>query len=518
MPRLWGILALAAAGCVGVALNRMRGHTNSSLLKAPCDELKGSCDPFPEFPVSGKVRYTICNGLHCPHEDGICCDNKQTCCPYGFTCDPDGGSRCVKTRMQPDNCCEDELDKLADDVKNGLGKMQKLENMVGGPKDEDRSNIAANLQMLGAKVDSLAGRINASTDSTDAAVATAIAATATMANSTANSTDSQQDELAAMKEQLRQLDGRVASLKGLMDERGSLQERIRRRELEQEMLEAARQHDYIRALRIQAELMGKTLEELYGMFGNNTNSSNVEGQGQLSMPTDLWLSAESDAPDPCSATCGPPPCADPCAPIPDPTPASDKVTSKKSCEELGWTGEITMKRYGSPSICAKSDINGTGCSGKVSHHTAKEICEAHGARLCSIHELEYDNTRGSGCGYDDQSTWSLTPCKDGYYAGKGSSGYRQPDDQKSCSGAEELKVARCCADATLKSTGGGNKLGGVGKLNPNAASDQNLDAKVNEKLSDSGSRLTATAAAPCSHPFAANDGACKSLDKTRMSS
>lgn len=157
MPRLWGILALAAAGCVGVALNRVkfvtcvrlcalydvkhvrkvRGHTNSSLLKAPCDELKGSCDPFPEFPVSGKVRYTICNGLHCPHEvktnvvycclevvsnashtqDAICCDNKQTCCPYGFTCDPDGGSRCIKTRMQPDNCCEDELDKLADDVK-----------------------------------------------------------------------------------------------------------------------------------------------------------------------------------------------------------------------------------------------------------------------------------------------------------------------------------------------------------------------------------------------------------------
>jgi len=91
-------------------------------------------------------------------------------------------------------------------------------------------------------------------------------------------------------------------------------------------------------------------------------------------------------------------------------------------------------------VCGESDkgISG-GCSGLVTWEQGHSTCQTVGARLCTLEEMSSDETRGTGCGYDNNLVWTSTSCGDGsYFQGCGRTG--------KCGGNEQV-----CADATLAS-------------------------------------------------------------------
>ena len=156
------------------------------------------------------------------------------------------------------------------------------------------------------------------------------------------------------------------------------------------------------------------------------------------------------------------PSASPTAsPVPSPTPvpshepttsfvSSEVQVSALTCEELGWDNAAA---FGSSLVCAESHIVvSTQCEGLRSWSQANDLCLNNGARLCSIEEIEADETRGTGCGLDNDELWSSTPCgSDGFYLGFGSSG-ATTGDSPTCSplldaaGVNTRNFFRCCAD------------------------------------------------------------------------
>lgn len=154
-------------------------------------------------------------------------------------------------------------------------------------------------------------------------------------------------------------------------------------------------------------------------------------------------------------------------PLPTPKPTSDGC-SLSTCDELGWS-----VGHGSDLVCGESEVSydddvesGVGsCSGPVIFSTAHWNCDDIGARLCSIDELLNDETRGSGCNYDDELIWSKTGCTvgtleaaddgDGYFAASGSTepsdidlrGYVTCQPKTSSTDADGRGYhTRCCAD------------------------------------------------------------------------
>ena len=125
-----------------------------------------------------------------------------------------------------------------------------------------------------------------------------------------------------------------------------------------------------------------------------------------------------------------------------------RVTSEKSCAELGWTGS---EAFGSARVCGASDAYPlAGCTEFASWTAAREACEAPGARLCSLDELSFDEARGTGCGFDDARVWSATPCgEDAYFAQRGAT---TGGDE-----AESSRAGRCapCGAARTRTRGGG---------------------------------------------------------------
>jgi hypothetical protein len=53
---------------------------------------------------------------------------------------------------------------------------------------------------------------------------------------------------------------------------------------------------------------------------------------------------------------------------------------------------------------------------------ADSICSSAGARLCTVAELQTDETRGSGCNFDESWIWSSNACEGGHMVARGSSG------------------------------------------------------------------------------------------------
>mmetsp|Transcript_7547 Transcript_7547/g.19452 ORF Transcript_7547/g.19452 Transcript_7547/m.19452 type:complete len:1532 (-) Transcript_7547:376-4971(-) len=117
--------------------------------------------------------------------------------------------------------------------------------------------------------------------------------------------------------------------------------------------------------------------------------------------------------------------------------------------------------YGNKSVCASSKradlVNNAfnGCSGRVTYPEAKRFCEGAGGRLCTLAELQADETHGSGCNYDFEHIWSSTSCPScsensasfytqwGYSAVAENRGVRTPAE---CVESTSLAFARCCAD------------------------------------------------------------------------
>jgi len=125
-----------------------------------------------------------------------------------------------------------------------------------------------------------------------------------------------------------------------------------------------------------------------------------------------------------------------------------KTVSTATCEELGWSAT----NFGDPTICGESDGLLT-CSGFVDYATAQAQCAAIGARLCSVVELANNETRGTGCGYDAQLTWSTSPCAAGgthHWVRVGGTNNGTATECRSTTSG--LAVVRCCAD-TANATG-----------------------------------------------------------------
>eukprot|EP00466_Bigelowiella_natans_P002829 jgi/Bigna1/70270/fgenesh1_pg.11_\ len=187
-------------------------------------------------------------------------------------------------------------------------------------------------------------------------------------------------------------------------------------------------------------------------------------------PPDLIISTESDirnrdkgnqssssSPPPCAPNCGDGKLVDGDHLAGDVEVLEDDLRqqsgarrSRRNCRELGWTVSAFDR-----TICGHSEIKTGGvCSGKVTFVKAKGACEALGARLCTVTELERDATRGTGCGYDEEPTWSASSCNSGkgHWTRKGATDFEDVGLRTCSHDNQALMVARCCADVHGTST------------------------------------------------------------------
>ena len=63
------------------------------------------------------------------------------------------------------------------------------------------------------------------------------------------------------------------------------------------------------------------------------------------------------------------------------------------------------QKHNNCNVWSQSEIDGV-CYSEESLTSANEICEGAGGRLCTEEEIMADCTRGSGCGFDEQYTWT----------------------------------------------------------------------------------------------------------------
>jgi hypothetical protein len=95
----------------------------------------------------------------------------------------------------------------------------------------------------------------------------------------------------------------------------------------------------------------------------------------------------------------------------DPYAAMAECSSASNCTALGW--RLDLAGTGDVAVCGESDVVSTvtgadsaGCTSDASWATADAICLSAGARLCTVEELEADETAGTGCGFDAALSWS----------------------------------------------------------------------------------------------------------------
>ena len=126
-----------------------------------------------------------------------------------------------------------------------------------------------------------------------------------------------------------------------------------------------------------------------------------------------------------------------CADVPLPK------ASASNCESLGWGNALA---FGSSSVCGESDLGLGGCSGFMAWGDAASFCSAGGARLCTLEELQADDTRSTGCGYDTKAVWSSSRCNEesGFQVAPGSS---VGGSWVTCLAESSKRNVRCCADA-----------------------------------------------------------------------
>ena len=158
-------------------------------------------------------------------------------------------------------------------------------------------------------------------------------------------------------------------------------------------------------------------------------------------------------------------------------------TSRLSCDELGalyggaWRTTTNNARRGSDQVCGESDNgfheegDGNLCfGGEVAggadtphdgwHHAAV-ICTAIGSRLCTVAELQAEETRGSGCLHDNEWVWAADTCDAGHMTAVGGNhnGQNRCVDTGECTAGQNpctctarcetntrQAAVRCCAD------------------------------------------------------------------------
>lgn len=132
----------------------------------------------------------------------------------------------------------------------------------------------------------------------------------------------------------------------------------------------------------------------------------------------------------------------------------EQVFSASTCGELGWNAT----QYGAPTVCGESEIVPAGggtfeCTGTVPWEQAKAACEVVGARLCTADEMAADETRGTGCGYDDDRLWTATLCEGGALTQAGSTKHLGKHPAQCTNLSAPGVVTRCCADTSIPTSG-----------------------------------------------------------------
>eukprot|EP01043_Picozoa_sp_COSAG02_P025042 COSAG02_NODE_1393_length_12906_cov_6.298352_1_plen_4217_part_01 len=121
--------------------------------------------------------------------------------------------------------------------------------------------------------------------------------------------------------------------------------------------------------------------------------------------------------------------------------------SSETCASLrqehgGWP----LSPNGSPDVCGESDMP-SGCeTGNYMH--ARSTCESVGARLCTVVELQNDETIGTGCQFDFQETWSSDACSGGHLTTVGNSNVRASifNNRRRIDPSSVTSCSRVCRD------------------------------------------------------------------------
>ena len=101
-------------------------------------------------------------------------------------------------------------------------------------------------------------------------------------------------------------------------------------------------------------------------------------------------------------------CADAIRKCPAGAPCHPK-SSLLTCEEhqaLAPGNFGNANQFGSATVCAETDILGSGCSTHASYYDAANTCMGGGARLCTADELAADETANTGCHANVYFAWS----------------------------------------------------------------------------------------------------------------
>ena len=152
--------------------------------------------------------------------------------------------------------------------------------------------------------------------------------------------------------------------------------------------------------------------------------------------------------------------------------ATAKCVSDESlvtCSELQTAHQWpAADMYGSPLVCGGSGSPSRSC-GLVTFDQAVAGCAEVMSRLCTLAELQRDEARGTGCGFDGEFVWSADrrDCPIGeFVAVSGASQFTKPPR---CTRVGELVGLRCCADVAptchpqaAGTSGAGGGAGGGG--------------------------------------------------------
>jgi len=165
-------------------------------------------------------------------------------------------------------------------------------------------------------------------------------------------------------------------------------------------------------------------------------AASAAGSGSVTVSVDEFLCDFDSAPAPAPAVV--------VAPSSVPAPTVNTIISGggsvSTCDDLGWTNAAAV---GSTDVCGSSIGNTGACSDLMSWAEASDFCVGVGARLCTVTELQADETSGTGCSLNRKLVWSAESCDGGYLLAPGSS---RLTTEPSCETASLVFHARCCAD------------------------------------------------------------------------
>ena len=114
--------------------------------------------------------------------------------------------------------------------------------------------------------------------------------------------------------------------------------------------------------------------------------------------------------------------------------------SNKDCKGLKWNDG-----FGTKDVCAESDV--PKCVSSATWSQALGTCNAVGARLCTLAEVLADETRGTGCQWDNSRTWTSSPCHNGgVWTAAGSSIYKNTYPVECTPISQAVATVRCCGD------------------------------------------------------------------------